>query len=129
MVAALEEVAVGLCFATGRFLRAEAWPMGARMIGAMSPLVLFPGGLFAGPSHATTLAAQHIVKDVMLVAAAVVVASTWAGARIAAHPRSIGSTLVTMAPRKVVAARGGAPGVPVRARRAGDYSSYAEGRG
>jgi uncharacterized membrane protein YphA (DoxX/SURF4 family) len=127
MVAALE-VAIGLCFVTGRFLRAEAWPMGARMIGAMSPLVLFAGGLFAGPSHATTLAAQHIVKDVMLVAAAVV-ESTWAGARIAAHPRSIGSTLVTMAPRKIVASRGGAPGVPVRARRAGDYRSYAEGRG
>jgi len=129
MVAALEEVAVGLCFVTGRFLRVGVWLMGARMIGAMSPLVLSPGGLFAGPSQATTVAAQHIVKDVMLVAAAVVVASTWAGARIAAHPRSIGSTLVTMAPRKVVASRGGAPGVPVRARRAGDYRSYAEGRG
>jgi hypothetical protein len=88
------------------------------MIGAMAPLVLF-----AGPSHATAVAAQHIVEDVMLVAAAVVVASTWAGARIAAHPRSIWSTLVTMAPRKVVASRGGAPGVPVRARGAGDYRS------
>ena len=124
MVAALEEVAVGLCFATGRFLRTGVWLMGAQMIGAMSPLMLF-----SGPLHAPTLAAQYIVKDAVLVAAAVVVASTWAGARITAHPRSIGNTLVTMALRKVVASRGGAPGVPVRARRAGDYRSYAEGRG
>ncbi|CAA9475143.1 MAG: hypothetical protein AVDCRST_MAG05-865 [uncultured Rubrobacteraceae bacterium] len=98
--------------------------MGAQMVGAMSPLVLFPSELFSGPLHAPTLAAQYIVKDVILVAAAMVIASTWTGARLVAEPRSMGSTLFTRAPRVVVASRGGAPVVP--ARRAEDYRSYAQ---
>ena len=103
MIAALE-VAIGLCFVTGRFLRVGVWLMGAQMIGAMSPLVLFPGELFAGPLHAPTLAAQYIVKDIILVAAAMVIASTWTGARIVAEPRSMRSTLFTRAPRLASAA-------------------------
>lgn len=98
MIAALE-VAIGLCFVTGMFLRVGVWLMGAQMIGAMSPLVLFPGELFAGPSHAPTLAAQYIIKDIILVAAAMVIASTWTGARIVAEPRSMKSTLFTGVPR------------------------------
>ena len=123
-IAALE-VAIGLCFVTGRFLRVGVWLMGAQMVGAMSPLVLFPNELFSGPLHAPTLAAQYIVKDVILVAAAMVIASTWAGARIVAEPRSMKSTLFTKVPRTVVASRGREPGVPVHARRADDYRSYA----
>ena len=124
MIAALE-VAIGLCFVTGRFLRVGVWLMGAQMLGAMSPLVLFPGELFAGPFHAPTLAAQYIVKDIILVTAAMVIASTWTGARIVAEPRSMRSTLITRVPRTVVASRSGEPGVPARARRADDYRSYA----
>jgi putative oxidoreductase len=92
MIAALE-VAIGLCFVTGRFLRVGVWLMGAQMLGAMSPLLFFPGELFAGPFRAPTLAAQYIIKDVVLVAAAMVIASTWTGARIVAEPRSMKSTL------------------------------------
>ncbi len=92
MIAALE-CAIGLCFVTGRFLRVGVWLMGAQMLGAMSPLVLFPGELFAGLWHAPTLAAQYIIKDVILVAAAMVIAATWTGARIVAEPRSMASTL------------------------------------
>lgn len=75
------------------------------MLGAMSPLALFPGELFAGPSHAPTLAAQYIIKDVVLVGAGLVIAATWTGARIVAEPRSMKSTLFAGAPRLA-----GAPG-------------------
>ena len=88
--------------------------MGAQMVGAMSPLVLFPGELFPGPSYAPTLAAQYIVKDVILVAAGMVIASTWTGARIVAEPRSMRSTLFAGAPR-LAPARG--LGVAPRRRR------------
>ena len=57
MIAALE-CAIGLCFVTGRCLWVGVWRMGGQMIGAMSPLVLFPGELFAGASHAPTLEAR-----------------------------------------------------------------------
>lgn len=98
MIAALE-VAIGLCFVTGRFLRVGVWLMGAQMLGAMSPLVLFPGELFAGPFRAPTLAAQYIIKDVVLVTVGMVIAATWTGARIVAEPRSLKSTLFAGAPR------------------------------
>ncbi len=60
MIAALE-VTIGLCFVTGRYLRVGVWLMGAQMIGAMSPLVLFPGELFSGILDAPTLVAQYIL--------------------------------------------------------------------
>lgn len=113
-IAALE-VAIGLCFVTGRFLRVGVWLMGAQMLGAMSPLVLFPGELFSGPSHAPTLAAQYIVKDVVLVTAGMVIASTWTGARIVAEPRSMKTTLLTGPPRLAGAPEPETGSPPVRA--------------
>lgn len=123
MIAALE-VAIGLCFVTGRFLRVGVWLMGAQMLGAMSPLVLFPGELFAGPLYAPTLVAQYIIKDIILVAAAMVIASTWSGARIVAEPRSMQSTL-RRTPRVIVASQSGELSIPDSVRRAEDYRSYA----
>ncbi len=132
MVAALE-VAIGVCFVTGRFLRVGVWLMGAQMLGAMSPLVLFPGELFSGLYHAPTLAAQYIIKDIVLVAAAMVLASTWSGARIVAEPKSMRSTLRSTTPEVIVAGeariespRTGEPSVPHRVRRAENYRSYAQ---
>jgi len=78
--------------------------------------VLFPGELFSGILHAPTLVAQYILKDVVLVAVGMVLASTWSGARIVAEPRSMRSTLRARAPRVI----------PERVRRAEDYRSYAE---
>lgn len=111
VVTAALECAIGLCFVTGRFLRVGVWLMGAQMLGALSPLVLFPGELFTGPFYAPTLAAQYIVKDVVLVTAALVIAATWTGARIVAEPRSMRSTLRYNAPPRIRAAE--------------DYRSYA----
>lgn len=96
-VAALECI-IGICFISGRFLRVGVWLMGAQMIGAMSPLVFYSAELFPGPLHAPTLAAQYIIKDIILVAAGLVIASTWTGARIVAETRSLRSTLFTRVP-------------------------------
>ncbi|MBA2362573.1 MAG: DoxX family protein [Chloroflexia bacterium] len=98
-IIATMECAIGLCFITGRLLRIAVWLMGAQMLGAMSPLVLFPGELFSGPSHAPSLAAQYIIKDVVLVGAGLVIAATWNGAQIVAEPRSMRSTLRAAAPK------------------------------
>lgn len=100
---AVLEVAIGLSFISGRFLRVAVWLMGLQLIGAMSPLVLFPGELFANPAYAPTLAAQYIIKDVILIAAGMVIASTWTGGRVVAEPRSMKSTLRSGAPHVVVA--------------------------
>jgi len=97
-VAGLECI-IGICFLTGRFLRVGVWLMAIQMIGAMSPLLIFPAELFPGPNHAPTLAAQYIIKDIILVAAGMVIASTWTGARIVAEPTSFRSSFRKRIPK------------------------------
>jgi len=97
-VAGLECI-IGICFLTGRFLRVGVWLMAAQMIGAMSPLLLYPQELFIKPYFAPTLAAQYIIKDIILVAAGMVIAATWTGARIVAQPQSLRSTLPRRLPK------------------------------
>ncbi|MGI8730009.1 MAG: hypothetical protein ACR2LK_08495, partial [Solirubrobacteraceae bacterium] len=50
-----------------------------QMIGVLAPLALFTGRLFAGPYNAPTLEGQYVIKDIILVAAGFVVASTLPG--------------------------------------------------
>jgi uncharacterized membrane protein YkgB len=71
---ALMETAIGLSLLTGRFLRLGVALLGAAMVGVLSPLVLFPGELFAGSFLVPTLMGQYVIKDVVLLAAAFVVA-------------------------------------------------------
>jgi uncharacterized membrane protein YphA (DoxX/SURF4 family) len=96
-VAGLECI-IGVCFLTGRFLRVGVWLMAAQMAGAMAPVLLFPAELFSGPGHAPSLAAQYILKDIILIAAGMVIASTWTGARIIAEPKKLHTTLRSRVP-------------------------------
>lgn len=96
-VAGLESV-IGICFLTGRFLRVGVWLLAFQMFGAMAPLALYPAELFSGPMHAPTLEAQYIIKDIILIAAGMVIASTWTGAKIIARPQSLLSTLTKRVP-------------------------------
>ncbi len=81
LVAALE-CAIGLGLITGRFLRPSLALLGFQMIGAMSPLVLFPGELFSGPFYAPTLEGQYVLKDVVLISAGLVIGTTLQGGRL-----------------------------------------------
>ncbi|MCF2489218.1 DoxX family membrane protein [Dyadobacter sp. CY347] len=81
------ECLIGFCFLTGMFLRVGVWLLALQMVGAMSPLFLYPSELFSGTLHAPTLEAQYIIKDIILIAAGMVIASTWTGARIVAKPQ------------------------------------------
>jgi putative oxidoreductase len=78
LVAAVETV-IGLSLLTGRLLRLGLVLLAACMVGILSPLVLLPGELFtrplAAPLYAPTLAGQFVIKDVVLLAAGLVVAS------------------------------------------------------
>jgi putative oxidoreductase len=85
---AILECLIGFCFLTGMFLRVGVWLLALQMVGAMSPLFLYPSELFSGTLHAPTLEAQYIIKDIILIAAGMVIASTWTGARIVAKPQA-----------------------------------------
>lgn len=76
------ECLIGLSLVTGLGLRAALYLLVFQLLGILSPIVLLPNRLFAGPFHAPTLEGQYVLKDVVLVAAAMVVATGFRGAKI-----------------------------------------------
>jgi uncharacterized membrane protein YphA (DoxX/SURF4 family) len=79
------ECVIGLCLLSGRGLRGAICLLGVQLIGILSPVVLLAARLFDGPHGAPTLEGQYVLKDVILVGAALVIASTVSGARLT-HP-------------------------------------------
>ncbi len=74
-VIGLWEVLIGLGLLSGRFLRATLLLLAVQMVGAFSPLVLFPLETFVRPPITPTLEGQYILKNMVLVAAALVIGS------------------------------------------------------
>jgi uncharacterized membrane protein YkgB len=68
---------------SGKLLRTGLAIMAMALVGIMSPLVLFAADLFPG---ALSLEAQYVLKDIVLVAAGLVIAATALGARLQAAP-------------------------------------------
>lgn len=77
------ECFIGASLIAGRFMRLALWLLALEFVGILSPLVLLPGRLFSGPHHAPTLEGQYVLKDVILVGAAMVIAAaTFRGGRL-----------------------------------------------
>ncbi len=74
MIATLECV-IGICLLANRGMRLAIWLLAIEFVGILSPLVLLPARLFAGPHHAPTLEGQYVLKDIILVTAALVIAA------------------------------------------------------
>ena len=72
LMTAVAECFIGITLITGKLLRAGLAVLGASLVGIMSPLVLFFTDMF--PSDGPTLEAQYVFKDIVLVAAGLVVA-------------------------------------------------------
>ena len=73
ILTAVIETVAGLALISGVFARFGLVMLAVAFVGILSPLVFFPGELFtaAGP----TLLGQYVLKNVVLIAAALVVAS------------------------------------------------------
>ena len=95
MIATLECV-IGICLLANRGMRLAIWLLAIEFVGILSPLVLLPARLFAGPHHAPTLEGQYVLKDIILVAAALVIAAgSFRGGRLVrdrSRPRGASST-------------------------------------
>jgi uncharacterized membrane protein YphA (DoxX/SURF4 family) len=59
-----------------------------QMLGALTPLVLFPAEVFTRVPYAPTLEGQYIIKNVVLVSAGIVLGATVRGARPPARGRT-----------------------------------------
>ena len=85
-VLATWETLIGLGLLTGRFLRATLFLLAVQMIGTFLPLVFFPDETFTRFPFAPTLEGQYIIKNAVLVTAAMVVGATVRGGRMVAEP-------------------------------------------
>jgi uncharacterized membrane protein YphA (DoxX/SURF4 family) len=85
-VLAAWECAIGLGLILGRFLRATLALLALQMLGTFLPLILFPQETFTVFPIAPTLEGQYIIKNVVLVGAAIVVGATVRGGRVDPEP-------------------------------------------
>lgn len=76
-IVATMECFIGICFliGSGVVMRVAIWVLAAQLVGILAPLAIEPGRLFAGPHGAPTLEGQYVLKDIILVAAGMVIAA------------------------------------------------------
>ena len=85
-VLATWESLIGLGLLFGVFLRAILLLLGLQMIGTLTPLVLFPAEVFTHVPYAPTLEGQYIIKNAVLISAAIVLGATVRGGGLVAQP-------------------------------------------
>jgi uncharacterized membrane protein YphA (DoxX/SURF4 family) len=85
LLAALETV-IGLGLLAGRWLRGVLLLLLLQMIGTVTPLILFPGETFVRFPLVPTLEGQYILKNMVIVSAAIVLGATVRGGKLVADP-------------------------------------------
>jgi putative oxidoreductase len=86
LLTAVAESFIGITLVTGKLLRSGLAVLAGSMVGIMSPLVLFFTDMF--PSDGPTLEAQYVFKDIVLIAAGLVIAARALGAPQGADDRA-----------------------------------------
>ncbi|MCI0583296.1 MAG: DoxX family protein [Chloroflexi bacterium] len=99
-VLAAWESLIGLGLLAGRFMRATLFLLALQMLGTLTPLVLFPAETFTTFPWAPTLEGQYIIKNVVIIGAAMVVGATVRGGRLVPDPPAAddGESLVGLTP-------------------------------
>ena len=80
------ETTIGLGVVFGRYLRATLLLLLAQMAGTVTPLLLFPRETFTTFPIAPTLEGQYIIKNIVLVSAAILIGATVRGGLLIADP-------------------------------------------
>jgi uncharacterized membrane protein YphA (DoxX/SURF4 family) len=83
------ECAIGLGLISGKFMRPTLLLLAFQMVGAASPLLLFPGEVFNAFPYAPTLEGQYIIKNIVLVSGGLVVGATVRGGGLTANPQGV----------------------------------------
>lgn len=83
-VLAAWETLIGLGLLSGRFLRATLLLLFLQMPGTLLPLLFYPGETFTVFPFGPTLEGQYIIKNLVLVSAAIVIGATVRGGQLSA---------------------------------------------
>jgi uncharacterized membrane protein YphA (DoxX/SURF4 family) len=76
------ECLIGLGLILGVFMRATLFLLAVQMAGTLTPLFLFPSETFTHFPYAPTMEGQYILKNVVLISAAIVLGATVRGGRL-----------------------------------------------
>ena len=85
-ILAIWEVAIGVGLLIGRWMRVTLLLLFVQMAGTITPLFLFPTETFVNFPFVPTLEGQYIIKNVVLVAAAIVLGATVRGGDLTPEP-------------------------------------------
>ena len=85
-ILAIWEVAIGIGLLLGRWMRAVLLLLLVQMIGTITPLFLFPTETFKVFPIAPTLEGQYIIKNIVIVSAAIVLGATVRGGELVPEP-------------------------------------------
>jgi uncharacterized membrane protein YkgB len=94
-ILAVWEIVIGLGFLTGRALRLTILLLFLQMPGTMSPIFLLPERVFTAFPYGLTLEGQYIVKNLVLISAALVIGATVRGGRLVENAREAESVAAT----------------------------------
>ncbi|MCS6846248.1 MAG: DoxX family protein [Anaerolineae bacterium] len=83
---AIWECLIGLGLISGKFMRVTIFLLLVQMLGTLTPLFLFPGETWTIFPVAPTLEGQYIIKNIVLVSAALVIGATVRGGYVLAEP-------------------------------------------
>jgi uncharacterized membrane protein YphA (DoxX/SURF4 family) len=85
-ILALWETVIGLGLLTGKYMRVTLLLLFVQMLGTITPLFFFPVETFVRIPYAPTLEGQYIIKNLVLVAAGLVIGATVRGGAVVADP-------------------------------------------
>ena len=80
------EVAIGVGLIVGRWMRAVLLLLFVQMLGTVTPLVLFASETFSVFPIKPTLEGQYIIKNIVIVSAAIVLGATVRGGQLTPEP-------------------------------------------
>jgi uncharacterized membrane protein YphA (DoxX/SURF4 family) len=83
---AVWECLIGLGLLSGLFLRGVLFLLAVQMVGTISPIFIFPEEVFVRVPFAPTLEGQYIIKNLVIISAAIVIGATVRGGRMIADP-------------------------------------------
>lgn len=85
-VLAAWETLIGIGLITGKFMRVTLALLALQMLGTVTPLALFPDETFRIFPIVPTLEGQYIIKNLVLVSAAIVIGATVRGGNLVVEP-------------------------------------------
>ena len=86
IVLAVWECLIGLGLIAGKLLRTTLLLLWLQMAGTLMPLFFFPREVFRVIPIAPTLEGQYIIKNIVLISAAIVIGATVRGGKVVADP-------------------------------------------